>query len=171
MRCGVCGVTAVRSDTSPLYAIYCAILHRCCTDACSNSCCSMAVSHFITSCYAISCQHDTNNIYDLFVSSVGITRLMRAISNQEFMSFERDPARLLLTVNYGFVNAFYDGFGVTLGEGLAVADVVAHEWVSGHGGYIHTHRATKETCTHNSTGIRYLFQPINAVLFDVCLCW
>ena len=60
------------------------------------------------------------------MSSVGITRLMRAISNQEFMSFERDPARLLLTVNYGFVNAFYDGFGVTLGEGLAVADVVAH---------------------------------------------
>jgi len=63
--------------------------------------------------------------------SVGVSRMMRALTNQTSASFLGVPYPLRISVNYPDINAFFDGADITIGSGLEVDDVVAHEW--GHG--------------------------------------
>jgi hypothetical protein len=67
--------------------------------------------------------------------SVGITRLMRAISNQQFLSYKKTYTLLNIQLDYTDFNAYYDGSKIVIGFGLAVADVMAHEWAHGYTDY------------------------------------
>ena len=60
--------------------------------------------------------------------SVAITRMMRAISNQDFLSFKKIYTTLQIQILYPEFNAYYDGTKIVMGTGLSVPDVIAHEW-------------------------------------------
>eukprot|EP01006_Ploeotia_vitrea_P041396 TRINITY_DN66524_c1_g1_i2.p1 TRINITY_DN66524_c1_g1~~TRINITY_DN66524_c1_g1_i2.p1 ORF type:complete len:760 (-),score=-13.87 TRINITY_DN66524_c1_g1_i2:162-2441(-) len=64
--------------------------------------------------------------------TIGTTRMMRALTNQQWLSYKQAAATLEAYVHYDDFNAYYSGASITVGEGLAVDDVLAHEWIHGY---------------------------------------
>lgn len=77
--------------------------------------------------------------------TVGMARMMRSVSNQDWLSYKQSAALLRAQVGYTSFNAYYDGTKVVIGDGLNTEDVIAHEW--GHG------------YTDYSSGLVYSNQP------------
>jgi len=63
--------------------------------------------------------------------SVQMVRMMRAISNQQWVSYRRSATQLKIYLHIDMQNAYYNGVGIYFGQAFVSDDVIPHEW--GHG--------------------------------------
>lgn len=87
--------------------------------------------------------------------TVATNYLFRSLSNQQWLSFMKSATPLLIRLYLNEFNAYYDGERIVIGTGLAVDDVIAHEWVHGYTDY--------------SSGLVYSYQSgaINEAMSDM----
>jgi hypothetical protein len=67
--------------------------------------------------------------------TVATNYLFKSLSNQQWLSFKQSAATLLIRLYMNQFNAYYDGVQIVIGNGLAVDDVVPHEWAHGYTDY------------------------------------
>jgi Zn-dependent metalloprotease len=67
--------------------------------------------------------------------SAQFVRMMRAISNQEWVTFGITARQQKIYLHIDMVNAYYNGNGIYFGQELVVDDVIAHEWSHGYCDY------------------------------------
>jgi Zn-dependent metalloprotease len=64
--------------------------------------------------------------------TVATNYLFKSLSNQQWLSYKQSAAALLIRLYLNEFNAYYDGTQISIGNGLAVDDVVPHEWAHGY---------------------------------------